>query len=111
MEMAVLAPRWPMNVLVLNAGSSSLKFQLIATDLARIQSDADERVCRGLIERIGGEAVLTIQNAGEEKHKSTAPLKNIMQQWNISFARLRQRWRSMPLGTGLCMAASSFRSR
>ncbi len=66
-----------MNVLVLNAGSSSLKFQLIATDLSRIQDDAGERVCRGVIERIGGEAVVTVQNAGGEKRKSTAPLKNV----------------------------------
>ena len=43
-----------MNVLVLNAGSSSLKFQVIATDLEHIQRDADERLCRGYVERIGG---------------------------------------------------------
>lgn len=36
-----------MNVLVLNAGSSSLKFQVIATDLDRIQQDRDERLSRG----------------------------------------------------------------
>ena len=42
-----------MNVLVLNAGSSSVKFQLIATDLDRIEKNADERLARGEIERIG----------------------------------------------------------
>ncbi|HET9130997.1 MAG TPA: acetate kinase, partial [Terriglobia bacterium] len=42
-----------MNVLVLNAGSSSLKFQLIATDLQRMEENRDQRLCRGLIERIG----------------------------------------------------------
>jgi acetate kinase len=36
-----------MNVLVLNAGSSSWKFQVITTDLERIRRDADERLCRG----------------------------------------------------------------
>ena len=36
-----------MNVLVLNSGSSTLKFQLIATDLDRIKQNADERLCRG----------------------------------------------------------------
>ena len=30
-----------MNVFVVNAGSSSLKFQVIATDLARIARDKD----------------------------------------------------------------------
>ncbi len=46
-----------MNVLVLNCGSSTVKFQLIATDLDRIAADTDERLARGLIERIGGEAL------------------------------------------------------
>jgi acetate kinase len=44
------------NVLVLNAGSSSLKFQLIATDPDRIARDKDERLCRGEVERFGPEA-------------------------------------------------------
>jgi len=50
-----------MNVLVLNAGSSSLKFQVIETDLERIRQDADRRLCRGYVERIGGEAIITIE--------------------------------------------------
>jgi acetate kinase len=50
-----------MNVLVLNAGSSSLKFQVVTTDLERIRRDADERLCRGYVERIGGEAIITIE--------------------------------------------------
>jgi acetate kinase len=36
-----------MNVLVLHAGSSTLKFQLIATDLDRIKQYTDKRLCRG----------------------------------------------------------------
>jgi acetate kinase len=46
-----------MNVLVLNCGSSSLKFQVIATDPERIRQDQDERLYRGQIERIGAEAI------------------------------------------------------
>ncbi|MEO5929224.1 MAG: acetate kinase, partial [Candidatus Kapaibacterium sp.] len=42
-----------MNVLVLNAGSSSLKFQLIDTDLDMIAGNRDRRLARGVIERIG----------------------------------------------------------
>src|SRR5215471_2257326 len=66
-----------MNVLVLNAGSSSLKFQLISTDPDRIAKDADERVIRGEVERIGGEAIVTIQNHGGERKKATAQLPDI----------------------------------
>ena len=66
-----------MNVLVLNAGSSSLKFQLIATDLDRIKQDQDQRLCRGVIEGIGSEAVITIQDAAGQKQKSTVALGDI----------------------------------
>jgi acetate kinase len=66
-----------MNVLVLNAGSSSLKFQIIATDLERIQQHKDERLCRGEIERAGGEAIITFQKGSEDKHKFTASLRDI----------------------------------
>jgi acetate kinase len=65
------------NVLVLNAGSSSLKFQVIATDLERIQHDRDERLCRGQVERIGGEAIITVQKGAEDRQKSTAPIRDI----------------------------------
>ena len=66
-----------MNILVLNAGSSSLKFQVIATDLERIQKDADERLCRGYVERIGGEAIITIETRNGPRQKVTAPVRNI----------------------------------
>ena len=66
-----------MNILVLNAGSSSLKFQVIATDLPRIQKDADERLCRGYVERIGGEAIITIETRNGPRQKVTAPVRNI----------------------------------
>ncbi len=38
-----------MNILVLNCGSSSVKFQLIATDLEMIARNADRRLARGLL--------------------------------------------------------------
>ena len=66
-----------MNVLVLNSGSSSLKFQIIATDLDRIHKDADERLLRGEIERIGGEAIVTVQKSDGLKQKFTESLKDI----------------------------------
>ena len=46
-----------MNVLVLNCGSSSLKFQIIETDFDRIEKNADLRLAKGLIERIGSQRV------------------------------------------------------
>jgi acetate kinase len=66
-----------MNVLVLNSGSSSLKFQLIATDKERIQNNADQRVCKGEIERIGGEAIVTVQIGTQPKSVFTAPLVDL----------------------------------
>src|SRR5271166_1036486 len=66
-----------MNVFVLNSGSSSLKFQIIATDLERIQQHQDERICRGEVERIGGEAIVTFQKSADPRQKFTAPLRDI----------------------------------
>jgi acetate kinase len=69
--------KMPMNILVLNSGSSSLKFQLIATDIDRIRQDADQRLLKGEIERIGGEAIVTVQKGQDAKQKFTAPLRDI----------------------------------
>lgn len=52
-----------MNVLVINCGSSSLKFQLI-------DSDSEKVLAKGLCERIGIDGSLTYQPAGGEKVKS-----------------------------------------
>ncbi|HEX6669321.1 MAG TPA: acetate kinase [Gemmatimonadales bacterium] len=66
-----------MHVLVLNVGSSTLKFQLIRTDAERIASGTDERLARGQIERIGGEAVLTLEAGAERAPRRTvAALRN-----------------------------------
>ncbi len=66
-----------MNVLVLNAGSSSLKFQLIATDRGHIQKGTDERICRGEVERIGGEAIVTVETEKSARQKFTASLADL----------------------------------
>ncbi len=65
-----------MNILVLNCGSSSVKFQLIATDLEQIAGNSDRRLARGVIERIGGEAIITLHAEGREAQRSTAPLRD-----------------------------------
>ena len=66
-----------MNILVLNSGSSSLKFQLIATDLDRIKENADERLCKGMVERIGGEAIVTAQIGSKPRTVFTAALADL----------------------------------
>jgi acetate kinase len=66
-----------MNILVLNVGSSSLKFQLIFTDPGRIVQNADDRLCRGLIERIGGEAIISLGTRNGLKQTLTASLADI----------------------------------
>lgn len=66
-----------MNVLVLNSGSSTLKFQLIATDMDRIKNNTDQRMCRGAIERIGGEAIVTATVGTQPRTVFTAPLANL----------------------------------
>ena len=65
-----------MNILVLNCGSSSVKFQIIATDLEMIAKDADQRLARGSIERIGGEAIVSLQAQSGEKQLSTETLRD-----------------------------------
>src|SRR5580700_11824652 len=66
-----------MNILVLNAGSSSLKFQIIATALGRSREGQDVRLLRGEVERIGAEAVVTVQKGEGAKQTLTATLKDI----------------------------------
>jgi acetate kinase len=66
-----------MNVLVLNSGSSSLKFQIIATDLEQIQQEKDDRICRGEVEGIGGEAIIRLRHRQETTRTLTAPLRDV----------------------------------
>ena len=65
-----------MKILVLNVGSSSIKFQLIDTDQAAIAESRDRRLARGQIERIGGEAVLTLSVGDAPPSRSTATIRN-----------------------------------
>jgi acetate kinase len=66
-----------MNILVLNAGSSSIKFQLIDTDQGAIEENRDRRLARGQIERIGGEAILTLAAGDAPTSHSTAPIRDL----------------------------------
>jgi acetate kinase len=65
-----------MNILVLNCGSSSLKFQIIETDLNLIEKSADRRHSRGVIERIGSQALVSIQSGSKPPFKEATTLRD-----------------------------------
>jgi len=65
-----------MHVLVLNCGSSSVRFQLIETDLETMARDADRRLAHGLVERIGGHALISLHAEGRPKLLEDAPLRD-----------------------------------
>ena len=65
-----------MNILVLNTGSSSLKFQIIDTDIEKIEASEDKQLAKGIIERIGSQAVLTFEVPGQPKRKESMLIKD-----------------------------------
>jgi acetate kinase len=66
-----------MNILVLNCGSSTVKFQLIATDIDVIARNEDRRLARGVIERVGGEAIITLKPEGQMQQRVTETLRDL----------------------------------
>lgn len=56
-----------MNILVLNAGSSSLKYQLIAMPSQEVK-------CVGLVERIGMEDAIFTHEKGSQEHNEVTPI-------------------------------------
>jgi acetate kinase len=66
-----------MEILVLNSGSSSLKFQLIETSPEQIQADADRIRARGSVEKIGtGEAIISVEAGGAKTKHSREILEH-----------------------------------
>ncbi len=65
-----------MNILVLNCGSSSLKFQIIETDLDIIEKNADQQKAKGLVERIGGQSLVSFQATGRPAMKAAIALRD-----------------------------------
>ena len=70
-----------MNILVINCGSSSLKYQLI-------NSETEAVLAKGLCERIGIDGVLTYQPEGGEKEKSEIPMPTHTEAINSVIAAL-----------------------
>lgn len=60
-----------MNILVLNCGSSSVRFQLIATDTELIMHDAHRCLARGRLERFGPEALVAFKADGQSAIEKT----------------------------------------
>lgn len=56
-----------MKILVLNCGSSSVKFQVIATSLEAIERNSDETLARGAVEKIGLPDSRVILQVGNRK--------------------------------------------
>lgn len=90
-----------MNVLVLNVGSATLKFQVVVTNDDAIAADSDRALVRGQIERIGGESVITIRAADGSARTVTAPTRDVRAavEWVVSYVT------SAESGTGLSARA------
>lgn len=65
-----------MNILVLNSGSSSLKFQIIDTSVTQSGEIAARYLAKGLIENIGSYAQLTFNVSGKAKVRKSQPIKD-----------------------------------
>jgi acetate kinase len=65
-----------MNILVLNCGSSSVKFQLIQTDRELMSQDQDQRLAQGVLERIGGKSQITIRLQGNVVLRDSRPVRD-----------------------------------
>lgn len=64
-----------MKVLVLNCGSSSVKFQVIETSLEMIESNSDRTLARGAVEKIGmSDSRLTLKAADRPLHQEIAEI-------------------------------------
>ncbi len=64
-----------MKVLVLNCGSSSVKFQVIETSLEMIEADTDRTLARGLVEKIGlSDSRLAMDVPGRKPYQEIAEI-------------------------------------
>lgn len=78
-----------MKILVLNSGSSSLKFQLIETSPEQIASNQDRLIAKGAVDRIGStEAVVTYEAVGLGKTKHAKPVPEHKQAIEAAFQAL-----------------------
>ena len=62
-----------MNVLVLNCGSATVKFQLIAIEE---RTHREARLARGMVDGLGPEALVIFEGAGGAAHRAVASVRN-----------------------------------
>lgn len=65
-----------MKILVLNCGSSSLKFQIIVTDTEAIKAGTDVCLAKGVVERIGGQSLVTYSAGSKMSFRTATPLRS-----------------------------------
>jgi acetate kinase len=65
-----------MIILVLNCGSSSLKFQFIDTDAEKMARGDDGCLVKGTLERIGTQSLVTIRVPGRQRFHTALPLRS-----------------------------------
>ena len=65
-----------LNILVLNCGSSSLKFQIIHVSQKTIESNSEELLAKGVIERIGSQSLISLKGTGQKAQKKVFPFRD-----------------------------------
>ena len=65
-----------MNILVLNCGSSSLKFQIFQVSYDTIANDSETMLAKGLIERIGSQALIKLSVSGQKQQRKALALRD-----------------------------------
>ena len=65
-----------MNILVLNCGSSTVKFQIIETDSDRIEQDEDRHLAWGVVERVGSQALITLHGGGGSRERRAEAVRD-----------------------------------
>lgn len=65
-----------LNILVLNCGSSSLKFQILSVTEADLQNNNEKVLASGAYERIGTQSLVSMQIEGRGRIKRSLPLRD-----------------------------------
>src|SRR5262245_63418570 len=84
-----------MKILVLNCGSSTLKFQLIETATKPKSTADDTKLAHGVVDRIGGQSSLRFEAAGSAEKQESAMVPDHEQavgkviEWLESHPKLR----------------------
>ncbi len=78
-----------MNILVINCGSSSVKFQLIETSPEHIDANTDRLLAKGEVERVGSsDSFVTFQATGERASQWARPTRDHTEALQAGLERL-----------------------